>query len=104
MDAADAATWLIELPWLLVVLVAVALAVLLLGFVAVVLDVILVILLLLGGVAARVLFRRPWTIEAEADSGERFTRQVVGWTASDRVRHEMADGLRHGQLPAKPLP
>ena len=81
MDAADAATWLIELPWLLVVLVVVALAVLLLGFVAVVLDVILVILLLVGGVAARALFRRPWTIEAVADSGERFMPSPRPWSA-----------------------
>lgn len=40
-DVAAAATWLAELPWLLLVVVGVVLAVLLLGLVAVVLDVVL---------------------------------------------------------------
>lgn len=100
---ADAATWPAELPWLLLVVVGVVLAVLLLGLVAVVLDVVLVALLVVGGVVTRVLFRRPWTLEAVADSGERLTRQVVGWAASNCLRHEIADALRHGQLPAEPI-
>jgi hypothetical protein len=86
-----------------VVLVVVMVVLLLLGLplILALLDVVLVAVLVVGGVVARVLFRRPWTVEALDGAGERVTRQVVGWKASGRARDEMASELAHGRLPGQ---
>jgi hypothetical protein len=55
--AAAALFWWVLLPVLLVLL-----------------DLLLVLILLLVAIVARVLFRRPWTVEAVSAGGERFTR------------------------------
>lgn len=59
-------------------------------------DVVLLLLAVLLGAVARVMFRRPWTVEAVASDGERRTRKVVGWFASGRAAEEWAEQLRHG--------
>jgi hypothetical protein len=71
--------WWAAIPLLLVVLDAVALAV-----------------LLAAGIAARVLFRRPWTVEAVPRRGARQTVDVVGWRAALRTRDEIAERIRAG--------
>jgi hypothetical protein len=68
----------------------------LLPLLLVVLDVVIVLVLLALSVVGRVLFRRPWTVEAAAEDGERVTARVVGWRAALRRRDEMAHSLRHG--------
>jgi hypothetical protein len=71
----------------------------LLPLVLVLLDVVIVVILLAVSVMARVLFRRPWTVEATAPGHDRLTTSVVGWRAALRRRDEIADSLRRGLRP-----
>jgi hypothetical protein len=71
----------------------------LLPLLLVVLDVVIVLILLMVSIVARVLFRRPWTVEATAPGHERLTAQVVGWRDALRRRDEIADSLRRGVRP-----
>ncbi len=81
--AAAALFWWVLLPLLLILL-----------------DLLIVLVLLLVAVIGRVLFGRPWTVQATASNGERLTAQVVGWRAALRHRDEMAESLRSGLRPA----
>lgn len=90
----------------LVVGIAIIIGLILFGFVfwwlllpllLLVLDIVVVIVLLVAGVVARVLFRRPWIVEAVG--GGRVATEVVGWRAALRTRDEMADKLRLGHRP-----
>ncbi len=92
----------------LAVVLAVALTLLLAAFVVfvvvplllVLLDVVVVIALLVGGVVARVLFRRPWTVEAVTeDGGTELHFQAVGLKASRRLRDDVTRRLAQGQDP-----
>jgi hypothetical protein len=77
----------------------------LLPLLLVMLDVVIVLILLAGSIVARVLLRRPWTVEATAPGHDRFTTHVIGWRAALRRRDEIADSLRHGLRPeAMPSP
>ncbi|MFF5290490.1 hypothetical protein [Paractinoplanes globisporus] len=80
--AAVALFWWVLLPLLLLVL-----------------DLAIVLILLAASIVARVLFRRPWTVEATTPGRERVIHQVVGWRAALRRRDEMADSLRRGLRP-----
>jgi hypothetical protein len=60
------------------------------------LDLIVVLLLALLGVLARVLFRRPWVVEARANDGAMSSWRVVGWTASRERCTEIAQLLAAG--------
>ncbi|MGW5666588.1 hypothetical protein [Micromonospora sp. NPDC003776] len=62
-------------------------------------DLVVVLVLLVLAVVGRVLFRRPWTVEATAANGETVTTEVVGWRAALRRRDEIAEVLRRGQRP-----
>jgi hypothetical protein len=64
-----------------------------------ILDVVIVLILLAASIVARVLLRRPWTVEATAPGHDRLTTQVVGWRAALRRRDEIAHSLRHGLRP-----
>ncbi|MCU7728664.1 hypothetical protein ODJ79_33545 [Actinoplanes sp. KI2] len=64
-----------------------------------VLDAVIVLVLLAVTIMARVLFRRPWTVEATSAGHERVACPVVGWRAALRQRDEMADSLRRGLRP-----
>jgi hypothetical protein len=77
------AVWFVAIPLALILVDAAALAV-----------------LLVGGILARVLLRRPWTVEAASSSGHRLTRRVVGYRNALRVRDEAAEGLRRGAFTA----
>jgi hypothetical protein len=68
----------------------------LLPLLLVMLDVVIVLILLAVSIAARVLLRRPWTVEATARGHDRFTTHVVGWRAALRRRDEIAGSLRRG--------
>jgi hypothetical protein len=64
-----------------------------------VLDLLFVVLLAAGGVAARVLFRRPWIVEATTP-GEKHQRPVVGYRASREVVEATARAIQlAGTLP-----
>lgn len=62
-------------------------------------DLVIVLLLALLGVVARIVLRRPWTIEARADDGTVLTWKVVGWRASGQRRVEIAEMLAAGITP-----
>lgn len=87
-----------------VVILVVALVAMLLLFVvpliAAVVDVVVLLALTGFGIVGRVLFRRPWTIEARAGDGTTYRWHVVGWQASGRFRAEAAECLVAGIVPA----
>jgi hypothetical protein len=58
-----------------------------------VLDLVIVLILLVLAIVGRVLFRRPWTVEATSATGQRITADVVGWRAALRKRDELAEQL-----------
>ncbi|HEX5995965.1 MAG TPA: hypothetical protein VFY84_12555 [Jiangellales bacterium] len=84
--AAAALFWWVLLPLLLIAI-----------------DLVIVLVLLVLALVGRVLFRRPWTVEATAGNGERVTAEVVGWRAALRRRDEIAELLRRGQRPVDVL-
>lgn len=49
-------------------------------------ELLLIVLLALVGAIGRVLFRRPWTIDAVGPDGARHEWRVVGWKASSAAR------------------
>jgi hypothetical protein len=107
MDGADLAGLGGDLPVVGVVLTAIAL---LLFAIAAVLFIVpalifivelLVIVAIVGlGVMGRVLFGRPWTVEARrSDDTEAIEWKVSGWRASQDLVHEITDHLRATGLP-----
>jgi len=71
----------------------------LLPLLLVILDGFIILILLFLSIVGRVLFRRPWTVQATADDGKKVTAQVVGWRSALRRRDDIADSLRHGLRP-----
>jgi hypothetical protein len=62
-------------------------------------DIIVVMVLLLLAIPARVLFRRPWTVEAAYDDGQVekvFSADVVGWRRALETRDDIAAKLTQG--------
>jgi hypothetical protein len=49
--------------------------------------------------AARIIFGRPWTIEARADDGTIYTWRVTGWRASTTRQTEIRRQLATGHVP-----
>ncbi|MGH3838172.1 MAG: hypothetical protein ACRDSF_21130 [Pseudonocardiaceae bacterium] len=92
MDVLDGGAIAIALVAAFVVLAIVA------PLIGVVVDLILAILLTALGVAGRLLFRRPWTVEAVSDTGERHRWQVVGSRASRDLVADVANALAHGHV------
>jgi hypothetical protein len=67
------------------------------------LDALVVVLLVVVAIVGRVVFRRPWRVEAvQAETGERVTADVVGWRAALRRRDEMAEGRGIWRRPDSP--
>lgn len=63
-------------------------------------ELLLVLLLVVGGGVGRVLFRRPWTVDATGPDGEHHRWSVVGWRASGAARQVVADRiLAAGRVP-----
>jgi hypothetical protein len=107
-DAADADPGCLDvLGEGLVAAVLVIIGLLLLVFVVLplliaIVDVLIVVLLGLLSIVARVLLRRPWTVEATAattDGSEPLVWKVVGWRASGDKVDEVADALVAGVHP-----
>jgi hypothetical protein len=63
------------------------------------LDVIIVAALTVVGVLARGVLHRPWTIQATAQDGRRFTKQVVGWRNAQTAIADDARRIRTGTSP-----
>jgi hypothetical protein len=92
-----------DLGAIVIFLVLVA-VVLLLFFVAIpllvaLIDIVLILLLTVLGIAARVVFRRPWVVEAVGPDSSRWRWRVVGWRASRRAVQDIADAVAHGHPP-----
>jgi len=69
------------------------------------LDLVLILLIAGGGVALRLLFRRPWKIEAKTeDPLESHSWGVVGLRASADAVHSVADALARGVPPGEIRP
>ena len=64
-----------------------------------VVDLVVVLLLALLALLARVVFRRPWTVDATASDGTRLTARVVGWRASGERAAEIGELLGAGITP-----
>jgi hypothetical protein len=90
-----------EIFLVLAVLAVIALAVfLVVPAVLALVDVLVAIVLAALGIVARILFRRPWVVEARSSAGERHRWRVVGWRASREHVASVANALAHGN----PLP
>ena len=50
----------------------------------------LLLVLTVAGVVGRVLFRRPWTVDAVNDAGEHHTWELVGWRRSGEAQRYIA--------------
>lgn len=111
MDGADLAAAGGDLPVIGVVLLGVALVLFAVGFVLLVVPILvfvieatLIVLIVGVGVAGRVLFRRPWTVEARrGEGGAVHEWKVVGWRASGELVGTVADRLRAGVVPPADL-
>lgn len=104
LDGADAAGCALEGFEALVVVVFVVVGLLLLAFVVVplllaVLELLALVLLVLLGAGFRVLFRRPWRVEARSSDGRVLEWRIVGWRASGRARHQAEQQLQAGVVP-----
>ena len=84
---------------LFVVFVLVAVFVVFPAVVAII-DLAVLLLLALGGLVARVAFRRPWLIDARDGTGRVLRWRVVGWKASAERVEDIRRQLAAGQVPA----
>jgi hypothetical protein len=100
-DAGCAADLVSDLPMLLAfIIVLVILSLLGVPLLLAVVDLIVIVLLTVLAISARVLFRRPWIVEATSPT-TRATWRVVGWRASGRAVDDAAEALAHEHpLPA----
>jgi hypothetical protein len=58
-------------------------------------------LLAVLALAARIVFRRPWTVDALGASGQHHAWRIVGWRASGAARDHVAAALRSsGAVPS----
>jgi len=65
----------------------------------VLLDLVVLALLTVLGIAARMVFRRPWVVEATGSDHVRHTWRVVGWRESAETVEAIAGALVHGHPP-----
>lgn len=64
-------------------------------------ELLVVLLLAVGGAAGRILFRRPWTVDAVGPDGDHHRWHVVGWRRSGTARRFVAERLATtGTVPA----
>jgi hypothetical protein len=59
-------------------------------------ELLFLVLLIVAGIVGRVLFRRPWWVDAAAPGGAHFEWSVVGWRRSGRAVQLVADRLAAG--------
>lgn len=73
-------------------------------FVVALVDLLVLVLLALAGLAGRILFRRPWCVEAVSDRGRTYRWSVVGWRESARSVAEARQLLASGIMPPQAVP
>lgn len=82
-----------------VVVVVLVIAFVVVPLLVVVVDLLLLLLLTVLGLVARVVFRRPWVVEALGPDDLCLTWRIVGWRASGEAVDFIADALAHGAPP-----
>jgi hypothetical protein len=72
--------------------------------VAIAIELILLVLVLFGGMFARVVLRRPWVVQASTDGppADRRAWKVVGWRRGNRVIADVASQLAAGRQTPDP--
>ena len=81
------------------VIVVVVLAFVVMPLVVALLDLLVVVLISLVGVAGRMMFRRPWVVEAVDSDGHRYTWRIVGGRESRAAVDAIAGAFAHGHEP-----
>lgn len=93
-----------DLAVLALVLVVLAVAIfVVIPLLAAIVDLLILVVLALFGILARILFRRPWHVEATATDGARHVWRVVGWRRSGERRDQVAQMLAAGVTPPADL-
>lgn len=85
-----------------IVVIAVVLFLILIGipFLVALGELLLLLVLVVGGVIGKVVFRRPWTVDAAGPDGAHHEWRVVGWRPSGAARAFVAERLAAtGQVP-----
>jgi hypothetical protein len=82
-----------------VIVVALVLFFVVVPLLVAIVDVLILLVLAAAGAATRVLFRRPWTVEATADDGTTRQWRVVGWRASGERCVQIGQRLQAGLDP-----
>lgn len=107
-EGADVASGCADVEAIVIGLVVIAVILLAVFFVIPLLltlvDLVIVLLLALLGFVAKIVFRRPWTLEARSDDGTVYRWKVVGWRASGQRRDEIAQMLAAGITPPDATP
>lgn len=85
-----------------VIVVVVVLAFVVVPLLVALLDLLVIALVSLIGVAGRVMFRRPWLVEAADGEGSRYTWRVVGQRESRSAVDAIASAFAHGHVPPPP--
>ena len=67
---------------------------------ALAIELLILLLLLLAGLISRVVFRKPWTVEARSSNGLIQCWQVRGYGPMRQVVREVSESLRRGESPA----
>jgi hypothetical protein len=83
-------------------LVIVLLTTVIFPIVVLTLELLILLVLLLGGLAGRFLFRKPWTIRARSGDGRELSWRASGWRRSGRVRDDAAAALALGHTGVHP--
>lgn len=69
---------------IVVFLIFVFIVVFLIPVLLVTFDFVILLILFLLGIVGRIVFRRPWVIEATSPDGQTIERNVIGWYASKK--------------------
>jgi hypothetical protein len=95
----DELFWVVGAVLVVTVLVAIVLVVFVVPLVLAVIDVVVVLAIAGAGLVGRLLFGRPWTVEARSPSGDVRSWPVVGWRTSRERCAEIAELLAAGVTP-----
>ncbi|HET9770367.1 MAG TPA: hypothetical protein VFS16_05720 [Acidimicrobiia bacterium] len=104
-DAADADPGCLEVlgegfvAAIVIIVVVLALVFVFIPLLVAIVDLLFLLALALLGALARILFRRPWIVEARADDATTLRWRVTGWRASHERCVQVAQQLQAGTDP-----
>jgi hypothetical protein len=97
-DVADVGLSLFDdtpFAWIFVIIAAIAILLFVTGIFALIIEILLIVIAVLGTLVAKVLFRRPWYVEASS-TGHRRRWAVVGWKRTNEVMDELVRSIEAG--------